>query len=100
MMKKLSIACLASVLSTAAAADVTVSIEKDFFELGLYASLSENAFLFVGADTDGWLGVGTGYRHNFNLQWRMDAYYEYGLYDDWLMQEVGVDGVKNEQPSS
>jgi len=93
-MKKLSIACLATMLSAASYADVTVSIEKDFFELGLYASLTDNSFLFVGADTDGWLGVGTGYRHNFNHQWRMDAYYEYGLYDDWLMHEVGIDGVK------
>lgn len=93
-MNKLSIACLACTLSTASYADVTVSIEKDFFELGLYATLTDNSFLFVGADTDDWLGVGAGYRHNFNHQWRMDAYYEYGLYDDWLMHEVGIDGVK------
>ncbi len=92
-MKRLSIASLV-LLSAQANSDVTVSIEKDFFELGLYASLFDNSYLFVGADTDDWLGVGIGYRHELSKQWRLDAYYEYGLYDDWLMHEIGVDGVK------
>ena len=94
IMKKLSIVCLASLLSSPALADVTVSIEKDFLEIGLYAPLFDNTYLFVGADTDDWLGVGLGFRHDFNQQWRLNAHYEYGLYDDWLMHEIGVDGVK------
>ncbi|NOH79061.1 hypothetical protein F0231_04810 [Vibrio sp. RE86] len=93
-MKKLSIACLAGLISHSAMANITVSIEKDFLEFGIYAPLFDEAYLFVGADTDDWLGVGVGYYYDINPQWKLGAYYEYGLYDDWLMHEVGIDGVK------
>lgn len=93
-MKKHSIAALALALSHTATANVTVSIEKDFLEIGLYASLFDDVYLFVGADSDDWLGVGVGHRYEINPQWRLSSYYEYGLYDDWLMHEVGIDGVK------
>ncbi|WP_117235328.1 hypothetical protein [Vibrio maerlii] len=93
-MKRLPLTLLLSSISSASLADVTVSVEKDFFELGLYASLFDNSYLFVGADTDDWLGVGVGYRYDVNQRWRLSAYYEYGLYDDWLMHELGIDGVK------
>ncbi|ANU35604.1 hypothetical protein RJD38_03150 [Vibrio scophthalmi] len=89
----LAIACLGLAGSVSAA--VNFSLEKDFVEIGLSAALTERSYLFVGADSDDWLGVGIGYKYQPNPHWRLHAYYEYGLYDDWLLNDMAdIDGVK------
>ncbi|MDA0149117.1 hypothetical protein [Vibrio sp. LaRot3] len=96
-MNKLSIVSIAaiSLASLPTQAAINFSIEKDFAELGLTAPLNDNSYLFVGADTDDWLGVGIGYKLQASPFLHFNFYYEYGLYDDWLMKEIAdIDGVK------
>ena len=94
-MKKISIVAACLAVAGPAPAAINFSVEKDFVEIGLNAPLTDDSYLFVGADSDDWLGVGIGYQYQPNPYWRLNAYYEYGLYDDWLMNEVAeIDGVK------
>ena len=94
-MKNISVACGAMMLCASAVAGIDLSIEKDVVELGVTASVSDSTYLFIGGDTDQWVGIGIGYHKFLNPRWKVNAYYEYGLENDWLMDElVGVDGVK------
>lgn len=94
-MKTTSMACSAMMLCGSALAGMDLSIEKDVVELGVTASITNNSYLFIGTDSDEWLGVGVGYHTFINSQWKLNAYYEYGQTNDWLMDEMtGVDGIK------
>lgn len=94
-MNNISIACSAMMLCTSAIAGIDISIEKDVLELGVTASVTDNAYLFIGGDTDEWIGIGLGYHTFLTPQWKANAYYEYGLENDWLVDEIlGIDGVK------
>ncbi|ROV61099.1 hypothetical protein EGH82_06375 [Vibrio ponticus] len=94
-MKTISIACSAMMLCFPAMAGINISIEKDVSELNLSASVTDNIYLSIGADTDDWVGIGAGYQTFITPSLTLNAYYEYGLYDDWLLNEVAdIDGVK------
>lgn len=94
-MKTISIAGSALILCTSAMAGFNLSIEKDVLELGVTASVVDNTYLFIGTDTTQWLGVGIGYHTFLSPAWKVNAYYEYGLESDWLLDEMaGIDGVK------
>lgn len=72
-----------------------MSIEKDVLEIGVTAAVNPSSYLYIGADSNEWLAVGLGYHKFTSPSWKVAAYYEYGLANDWLMDEmVGVDGVK------
>lgn len=94
-MKTISIACSAMMLCGSAFAGIDLSIEKDVVELNVTASVTPNTYLFIGGDSDEWVGIGLGYHTFVNPEWKLNAYYECGLENDWLMDEMlGVDGVK------
>ncbi|RJX74329.1 hypothetical protein DZ860_04170 [Vibrio sinensis] len=94
-MYKLSIAAACLLFTGHSAAAVNFSIEKDFVEIGLTAPLTDESYLFIGADSDDWIGIGVGYQYQTAAHWRLNAYYEYGLYDDWFIEEVtSIDGIK------
>ncbi len=94
-MKTISIAGSALMLCTSAMAGFNLSIEKDVFELGITASIVDNTYLFIGTDSTEWLGVGIGYHTFITPSWKVNGYYEYGLENDWLLNEmVGIDGIK------
>ena len=76
-------------------AGINLSIEKDVSELNISASVNDHIYLSIGADTDDWIGIGAGYQTFLTPSLSVNAYYEYGLYDDWLLNEVAdIDGVK------
>ncbi|WP_217495092.1 hypothetical protein [Vibrio sonorensis] len=88
---------IAVVFSAPLYAAINISIEKDLIELGLTASVTDNTYISIGADTDDWIGLGAGYQTFLSPDLRLSAYYEYGLYDDWLMKDIaGIDGVKTQ----
>jgi hypothetical protein len=94
-MKTISITCSAMMLCTSAFAGIDLSIEKDVIEIGVTATVTDNTYLYIGGDSNEWLGIGVGYHQFVNSNWKLDSYYEFSLEDDWLMGELaGVDGVK------
>lgn len=83
------------VLCSSALAGIDLSIEKDVVELGVTASVTDNTYLYVGGDSDEWLGVGLGYHTFVSPVWKLNAYYEHGISNDWLLSEMfEIDGVK------
>ncbi|HAU8283871.1 TPA: hypothetical protein I7151_12895 [Vibrio vulnificus] len=91
--KAMAFCCL--VISEAVQAGFSVSIEKDLIELGVSAAVTDQSYLYIGADSNEWLGIGVGYQHRLSSQWTANAYYEFGLENDWLMTDaLEVDGVK------
>lgn len=94
-MKTLSIFTMAMLLSFPALSGLDVSIEKDVIELNATANVSRNTYLFIGADSNDWMGLGLGYHQFVSKEWKVASYYEFGLANDWLMDELaGIDGVK------
>ncbi len=94
-MKNISIVCSVMMTCSTAMAGINLSIEKDVSEINISASVTDEIYLSIGADTDDWLGVGVGYSTFLTPNLSINAYYEYGLYDDWLMSEIAeIDGVK------
>lgn len=82
-------------LCTSAIAGIDLSIEKDVVEIGVTAAVTKNTYLYIGGDSDNWTGIGLGYHTFINSNWKLASYYEYGLRDDWVLEElVGIDGVK------
>ncbi|GLO62545.1 hypothetical protein MACH09_30530 [Vibrio sp. MACH09] len=78
-----------------AIAGIDLSVEKDVVEIGVTAAVTSNTFLFIGGDSDSILETGIGYHKFVNRNWKLSSYYQYGLKNDWLMNEIaGVDGVK------
>lgn len=82
-------------LCTSAVAGIDLSIEKDVVEIGVTAAVTDNTYLYIGGDSDEWIGIGVGYHKFVNQNWKLASYYEYGHSDDWLLGELaGIDGVK------
>lgn len=82
-------------LSASAMAGIDISIEKDVLEVGVNASVTDNTYLFIGGDTDGWVGIGIGYHQFLDREWKANIYYEYGLEEEWLLNELAnIDGAK------
>ncbi|WP_375322069.1 hypothetical protein [Aliivibrio logei] len=80
---------------TSALAGIDLSIEKDVVEVGVTAAVTQNTYLYIGGDNENWVGVGIGYHAFVNSNWKLASYYEYGLKDDWILEELaGIDGVK------
>ncbi|MCF8779428.1 hypothetical protein LZU85_11525 [Vibrio sp. IRLE0018] len=91
--KAMAFCCL--IISEAVQAGFNVSIEKDLIELSVSAAITEQSYLYIGTDSNEWLGVGVGYQHRLSSKWTTNAYYEFGLENDWLMNDMlEVDGVK------
>lgn len=94
-MKIISISCSALMLCTSAFGGIDLSIEKEVVEIGVTAAVTNNTYLYIGGDTDNWIGIGIGYHKFINRNWMLASYYEFGLSDDWLLDELaGIDGVK------
>lgn len=82
-------------LCTSAIAGMDLSIEKDVVEISVTASVTDNSYLYIGGDSDSWVALGVGYYAYIDRNWKLASYYEYGLKDDWLLEELaGIDGVK------
>ncbi|MGF1720774.1 hypothetical protein L4D20_12115 [Vibrio kyushuensis] len=94
-MKTISMVCGAMMLCSPAFAGFDLSVEKDVIEIGVTASVTDNTYLYIGADSDEWIGMGLGYHTFVSPRWKLSSYYEYGIKNEWLLDEtLGVDGVK------
>lgn len=97
-MNKIAIAMIVLMLSTSSVAGIDISFKKDVLEIGVTANVYNNSYLYVGADSADWAAVGLGYQRFVSQTWKVAGYYEFGLVNDWLMNEVvGVDGVKTKK---